>query len=464
MSGERVYVVDDERLTRETLVEQLRDEGFDAFAFPNGWAVLEALEAEEADAVLTDLRMPSMDGAELYRRIEERWPDIPVIFMTAFATVASAVEAMRSGAADYLTKPLNSEELLIRLRRIIQHRRDTQEIRRLRAESARRGAFGQLIYRSDAMGAVVRRALTVADTDLTVLIQGETGTGKEILARSLHAHSGRAPGPFVAVNCGGLNPNLVESELFGHEAGAFTGATRMRKGRIESAIGGTLFIDEVDDLTQVNQLRILRFLQERTFERVGSSRTLEADVRVLCATKCNLEDMVRQGAFREDLYYRIAAVVITLPPLRDRRDDILPLAELFLAARLEASGAPGLTFGPEAMRALLAHDWPGNVRELRHAVEHAAAFAEGGVIEPRHLPDRMRGAEGQGKVHLDLPSEGAVSMPGVLSECEGELLAWALERAGGNQVRAAELLGIPRTTLRSRLEARGELAPLNSKD
>jgi DNA-binding NtrC family response regulator len=301
---DNVLVVDDEPLTRETLKELLRDEGFDAESFASPYEALQVLEREDVAVVLTDLRMPLIDGLEFQREIRDRRPDTAVIFMTAFGTVESAVEAMREGAADYLSKPLNSEELIIRLRRVIERQRDVQEIRRLRIDAARHRKFGDLVYRSQAMQRVVERALAVADTDATVLVQGETGTGKEVLCRAIHAHSLHSAGPFVAVNCAGLNPNLVESELFGHESGAFTGASRMRKGRLEGASGGTLLIDEVDDLSPEVQVRLLRFLQDRSFERVGSSRSIRADVRVLCATKANLKERVEQGLFREDLYFR----------------------------------------------------------------------------------------------------------------------------------------------------------------
>jgi DNA-binding NtrC family response regulator len=471
--AERILIVDDERLTRETLVERLRDEGFEADAFANAYEALEALEAGQVDVVLTDLRMPSMDGVEFHRRIRERWPEVGVLFMTAFGTVASAVEAMREGAEDYLTKPLNTEELIIRVRRVIHHQRDREEIRRLRVESTHRRNFGDLLYRSAVMEVAVGRALAVADTDVTVLVHGATGTGKEVLSRALHQHSHRATGPFVAVNCAGLNPNLVESELFGHEAGAFTGASRLRKGRLEIAEGGTLFVDEVDDLSLENQIRLLRFLQDHTFERVGSSRTLQADVRVVCATKRNLEELVAAGAFREDLFYRVNTVVIELPALKDRREDVLPLAEFFLRTARGGTGTAGPPpLSPATVRSLLAHDWPGNVRELKHAMEHALAFARDAVIEPRHLPSSLQASAPRSALALYLPEQGEISLPETLRDCEHRLIDWALARSGGNQAQAAELLSIPRTTFRSRLAAlredmaarRDDISPSDSEE
>ncbi|MFQ5537233.1 MAG: sigma-54-dependent transcriptional regulator [Gemmatimonadota bacterium] len=459
--SERILIVDDERLTRETLAAQLADEGFEVITSESAFEGLEHLQEQEIDLVLTDLRMPSMDGIEFQKKVAMRWPEIPLVFMTAFGTVSTAVEAMRAGAADYLTKPLNTEELLIRVRRLLQHKRDLDEIRRLRIDAARRRKFGELIYRSPVMTSVVERALSVADTDVSVLVQGETGTGKEVLSRAIHAHSQHAGGPFVAVNCAGLNPNLVESELFGHEAGAFTGANRRRKGRIETAHGGTLFIDEVDDLPMDLQVRLLRVLQDGTFERVGSSTTLEADIRVICATKKDLGVRVEEGTFRQDLYYRINTVQIDIPPLRERREDILPLVEFFVRRGCEGAGVESPpVMSEEALKLLLAHPWPGNVRELQHAVDHALALCRTGEIRPEHLPETLRMREHLPVVALNLAGREAVPLHDALKSAERRLIEWALEQAGGNQVRAAEILSVPRTTLRSRIQAlRGEGTP-----
>jgi two-component system, NtrC family, response regulator len=449
-----ILVVDDERLVRETLVERLRDEGYEATAFAGAHEALDFLDHEEIDLIITDLRMPSMDGVEFHRRVRGRFPDTAVIFITAFGTVASAVEAMRVGAADYLTKPLNTDELCIRIRRLIQRKKEIEEIRQLRRQAARQCQFGDMVYRSHIMTVVVERALSVADSDTTVLVQGETGTGKEVLCRAIHAHSLRSSGPFVAVNCSGLNPNLVESELFGHEAGAFTGAVRARKGRLETASGGTLFLDEVDDLSVEIQVRLLRFLEDHTFERVGSSKTLRSDVRVLCATKRNLKELVQSGRFRDDLYYRINSVLVALPPLRGRKEDIVPLAEHFLQESSNGrKTADPLSLSQDALAAILAYDWPGNVRELKHALEHAVAFGRSGVLDVRHLPTALQPARDPSVLEMCLDGRETVSLPEILRDCERQLVDWALSRSGGNQMQAAELLSIPRTTLRSRLKA-----------
>ncbi|MCC6525284.1 MAG: sigma-54-dependent Fis family transcriptional regulator [Polyangiaceae bacterium] len=451
----RILIVDDEKLTRQTLELQLTDEGFEVESAENAFVALELLGQKEVDLVLSDLRMPSMDGLEFLRRIREGWPETAVVLMTAYGTVATAVTAMQAGAADYLTKPLHTEELLIRVRRVLERRADVAEIRKLRQDAARQRQFGGLVFRSSAMAAVVDRVLATVDTDASVLIEGETGTGKGVLAKALHDASSRASAPFVIVGCAGLNPNLVESELFGHEAGAFTGAARQRKGRLEAANGGTVLIDDVDDLPLEVQVSLLRFLQDRSFERVGSNTTRRSDVRVVCATKKALPELVRAGRFREDLYYRVNTVVVALPPLRARRGDIAPLAEHFASGFWAARGySPPPVLLPETLATLLAHDWPGNVRELVHAVEHAVIFARGAPIEPRHLPPTLAPKATAPLVELQL-GEAAVSFTEIMTRCEQQLFEWALTRAGGNQVQAAELLCLPRTTFRSRLAALG---------
>lgn len=451
MTGQ-VLIVDDERLTRETLEARLEDEGYAVWTAASPFEALEILEQQPVDVIITDLRMPSMDGLEFQRRVRQRWADPAIVFITAFGTVATAVEAMRAGAVDYLTKPFNTDELVIRLARLVQRQRELAEMKLLRLDAARCRQVGKIVFRSAAMGAVLDRVTAVADTDVAVLVEGETGTGKEVLAVAIHEASARAGGPFVAVNCAGLNPNLVESELFGHEAGAFTGAARQRKGRIEIAHGGTLFIDEVDDLSPEIQVRLLRFLNDRTFERVGGNKMLRGDVRVVCATKRSLPDLVRAGRFRDDLYYRINTVIIRLPALRERREDIIPLAEHFAAVQCEGRGQPAPTLAPDLLRALSVYDWPGNVRELMHAMEHAVAFARGAAVEPRHLPAQLTTtAVAAPLIELHLEGREQVSFSEVVSECERLLFEWALSRTAGNQVQAAEILHMPRTSFRSRM-------------
>lgn len=460
-----ILIVDDEAATRRTLSLQLSDEGFEVHTASNGFEAIEILEREPIDVVVTDLRMPSMNGRELQRIAHERWPDVAIVFTTAFGTIASAVEAMREGAADYLPKPIDTDELVIRVQRLVERRRDIIEIRHLRADAGKRLVADQIVFRSTSMQAAVERALSVAEADVTVLVEGETGSGKGVLARAVHDHSPRSSAPFVAVNCAELNPNLVESELFGHEAGAFTGAVRRRVGRFETASGGTLLIDDIDDLPREIQVRLLRFLQDRVFERVGSSTTIRGNVRVLCATKRSLADLVRDGLFREDLFYRINAIKVVVPPLRERRDDIPVLAEHFLRsfAAAQGPGAPPELL-PETMHVLMGHDWPGNVRELKHAIEHAVTFCHGQAIDPRHLPEHLRPAAQIPPVSLHLDGLDTVSFHDVVTTCERGLVDWALARTGGNQVRAAEMLQMSRTTLRKRIGADPAEAPDREPD
>lgn len=450
----RLLVVDDEKLTRTTLEMELREAGYEVSTATNGFDAIAMLEQGGFEVVITDLRMPSMDGLEFLHVARERWPETQVIFMTAFGTVATAVRAMREGAADYLTKPLNTEDLLIRVQRLVARRRDLEEIQKLRREVLTRHAVGDVTFRSQQMEAVVKRALTVAESAASILLTGETGTGKGLIARLIHERSPRSSGPFVVVNCAELNPNLIESELFGHEAGAFTGAVRQRQGRFEAAFGGTVLIDEVDDLPVEIQVRLLRFLQDRSFERVGSSKTLRGDVRVLCATKRSLPDLVSQGRFREDLYYRINTIAIHLPALRERRRDTVPLAEHFLEKFALAAGhSDSPELAPEAHRALLAHPWPGNVRELEHAMEHAVTFWRGGAITREHLPREIASLDPLPLVRFNLEGRESVSFEEVIRDCERRLIDWAMAKTGGNQAHAAKLLELSRTTLRSRLEA-----------
>ena len=451
----RILVVDDENLTRRTLSVALQDEGYEVETAANGYEGLAALDRTPADVVLTDLRMPSMDGLTFLKEVRRRAPESAVIVMTAFASVDTAIQAMRLGAADYLTKPLRSEELLLRVRRLVEEGERLGELRRLRRDAQACTPLGNLVYRSAAMKAVVERALAAADSDLTVLIEGETGVGKEVLARAIHERSGRPRARFVVVNCAGLSPTLVESELFGHLPGAFTGAVRRRAGRFETSAGGTLFIDEVDDIPPVIQGKLLRFLQDRTFDPVGGDQPQTSDARVLCATKRSLPELVREGRFREDLYYRIGAVSVVVPPLRERRDDIVPLAEHFAGEWCGSRGRPRAELGDAVLDRLLRHDWPGNVRELRHAVEHALAFSSGGALRPEHLPSGLGESGPRPLLELHLEARTSVPLQEVVADCERRLIRWALALASGNQVRAAELLRLSRTTMRNKMSVLG---------
>lgn len=450
----RVLVVDDERLSRQTSLRQLRDHGYHAAAVDNGFAALQEMEGTRWDVVLTDLRMPGMDGLDLLKQVQELQPGTDVILMTAYGTVEAAVDAMRAGAFDFLTKPFHFEELAHRLRRLIELRSYRREVEELRALVKRQDDSNEIVGRCPAMRLVADKIRSFAPHGAPVLVTGETGTGKELVARALHRESPRSAGPFVPVACGAIPTELAESELFGHERGAFTGAVAQRQGTLERAHGGTLLLDDVDDLPLLIQAKLLRALQEGTFTRVGGQREITVDVRLIATTKIDLGEAARGGHFRDDLYYRLRGLEIELPPLRERQDDILLLTHLFLRRYAGAGAEPPLT--PEAARCLLRHAWPGNVRELERAIEAAVTLSGGGPIEPRHLPREAGcGEEATRLFSLHLEGREGIPFADAVRELEDELVAWAMEQAGGQQKRAAELLGLPRTTFQSKLSRNG---------
>ena len=449
----RILVVDDDRLTRVALAHQLALEGHEARDVENPIPALTLLAEEPWDLVLTDLRMPTMDGLAFLHRIRETRPDTAVIVITGHATVQTAVEAMKRGAEDYLVKPVDFEELNVRVQKIMARRGLERELRVARGCADTPDRYHGLVGRSPAMRRVFERIEALGDQHATVLIRGETGTGKDLVARTLHHVGVRGGGPFVKMSCALLNREVLESELFGHEAGAFTGALRQRRGRFELAHRGTLFLDEVDDIPLDLQVKLLQVLEDRRFERVGGERTIEVDVRFVCATKQDLATLVREGRFREDLYYRINVVTFELPPLRERREDILVLADCFLAGRADALGRPRPELAPEVCRLLLDYPWPGNVRELQNAMERALALASGPVIVVSDLPPALTGSIPRTGCEQCLATRESIELKALLAEAEREAIRWALRRARGSQAKAAQLLGIPRTTLRDRLAA-----------
>jgi len=461
----RILIVDDEPLKRASLEAELTDDGFEVALAGDGEEALAVLERGPADIVVTDLRMPNMDGLALLKEVRRRWPETDVILVTAYGSVESAVEAIRRGAHDYLSKPLRYPELKHRLERLLELRAKTRENERLKARLEAEYRFGNVVGRSQAMQVVFERLRTIAETDATVLVFGETGTGKDMIANALHANGARRAGPFAKVSCAALNAGVIESELFGHEAGAFSGALKKKRGRFELANGGTLFLDEVDDIPLGLQVKLLRVLEEGTFERVGGEQTLGTDVRVVAATKVDLADLVRAKRFRADLYYRLNVVRVDLPPLRARGEDILHLAERFARSFAEARGKPVKELAPATLRALAAHSWPGNVRELAHAIERACLLAGGPTIEPGDLPETVRAdssasAGGAPAVRIEVPPGlERADLQDTLRRVEESLVRWALDKARGKQGRAAELLGVPRTTLRDRLERHGLIGP-----
>ena len=432
-----VLVVDDEEPLRQLLAVILRDRGYQPRCVGSAEDALRELAARDYDLVLTDVRMPRMDGLALTRAIQERQPGATVIVMSAYGSHEAAVEAMKAGAYDFLPKPFKPDDVLLCLRKAEERERLAAENRRLRAE-LRGGGVDAIVGGSEAVLAVLRQVRKVAPQRTSVLVTGESGTGKELVARAIHELSPRAAAPFVAVNCGAIPAELLESELFGHAKGAFTDAVRAKKGLAAEADGGTLFLDELGELPLPLQPKLLRFLQEGEVRPVGETRTQVVDVRVVAATARNLAEAARAGRFREDLYWRLAVVEVRLPPLRERPEDVEPLARHFLgryaALRPELAG---LRFGAEALDALRAHHWPGNVRELMHAVERAVVLADGPEIREEDLPEAVRAPPAAGA-----PPPGDLSVKRGIRALEERLIREALARTEGNRTRAAELLDL----------------------
>jgi two-component system NtrC family response regulator len=440
----RLLVVDDEGSQRTVLAGFLKKRGFDVKMAATAEDALAAAQAGPVDLVLTDLRMPGMSGVELMKALRRLNPEIAVIVMTAFGTVASAVDAMKHGASDYLTKPIDLDELEVQVVRTLERRALESENRELRRQLESRYGLQGLETASAAMASAINTAARAAASRATILIRGESGTGKELLARAIHHASPRARRPFVAVNIGALPETLIESELFGHERGAFTGADRELRGRFELADGGTLLLDEVGDLPRATQVKLLRVLQEQAIERLGGTRTLRLDVRVIAATNRDLEAMVRSGEFREDLYYRLNVVTVTMPPLRDRREDIPLLVERFLT-QFAAEAGSTKRVSREAMDLLVRYAYPGNVRELENIVHRAVVLSRGPMIATGDLPDHVAG----------LPAEAAIengSFVERVAQFERKLIAEALGKSGGVQTQAARALGMSERHLRYKLK------------
>jgi DNA-binding NtrC family response regulator len=433
MSKGFILVVDDEANARAALAELLRDEGYRVETAADGFKALGKIEEETPDLVLTDLKMPGMGGVELLEKVRGQDDDAVVIVMTAFGAVDSAVEAMKKGAADYLTKPLNMTELLLVLAREMERRRLRREAGSLRARLAERYSFENIIGDAPAMQAIFKTVAQVAASRASVLISGESGTGKELIAAAVHQRSPRAKGPFVKLHCAALAETLLESELFGHERGSFTGAAGRREGRFHQAHGGTLFLDEIGEISPSVQVKLLRFLQEREFERVGGNETIRVDVRVIAATNKDLKAEVARGRFREDLYYRLNVITVEMPSLRERPSDVPLLASFFLRKYAAQNDKPIGGFSDEALAHLRAHAWPGNVRELENVVERAVVLCTGDRITAGELPP-----------HLAPRKEaGGISIPGsTLDEIEHHAIVKTLEATGGSTTKAAEMLGI----------------------
>jgi two-component system response regulator HydG len=448
-----ILVVDDEPGQRAMLRAVLTAEGYQVAEAEDGASALAHVDAHFYDLILMDVRMAHLDGMAALKAIKVRSPGMPIVLMTAYGTVRDAVEAMKAGAYDYLTKPLDIDELKLAVARGLRHAALEEENARLRALVGCDVDVSAIIGTSEPMRQLFEAIALVAPTEATVLILGESGTGKELVAQAIHANSPRRARPLIAVNCAALPETLLESELFGHERGAFTGATERRLGRFELAHDGTIFLDEIGDLTPASQIRLLRVLQSQEFERVGGTTTLHVDVRVIAATHKDLGAAADAGQFREDLLYRLQVFPLTVPPLRERRDDIPLLVEHFLKTYSERHRRRLRGLTPRTLDLLMRHTWPGNVRELEHTIERGVILTRGEHITPAELPPTICALSGESEEGMPLETTLPVGL--TLKEVERELIRQTLEHTGGNRTKAAEVLGISRATLHNKLKEYG---------
>lgn len=454
----RILVVDDEPVQREMIAEFLARAEFDVQAASSGAEALEVIKKERVDLVITDYKMPGMSGLELVKESKKINPEVSVVILTAYGTIGTAVAAMKEGAYDYLTKPVDLDELLALIARVKERNQLLAENKELKHQLRDRHQFDHLVAESGPMQEVLSLAARVADSDATVLIRGESGTGKELLARAIHYHSPRCNYPLVKVNSAALPETLLESELFGHEKGAFTGASYRRIGRFEAAQKGTIFLDEIGDLSLALQVKLLRVLQEKEFERLGSNTTLKADVRIIAATNTDLEQAVKEKTFREDLYYRLNVVTVLIPPLRERRADIPALLDHFLARFAKEYNKEVSGFTPQAKDLLLKYDYPGNVRELENILARATLLTRTSLITEEALPKQL----GSDKKPVRLADQPG--LPETVAGLESQMIAAALEKHDGVQTRAAGELGISERVLRYKLKKYGLSWPEKSID
>jgi two-component system NtrC family response regulator len=451
-----VLIVDDEPNYLIVLSELLSEEGLEVFTAGNGEEALKMVRQTDLDLIVTDMRMPGMDGLELLKTVKTINPDLPVIMVTAFGEVEKAVAAMKAGAYNYLTKPFNNDELILNVFKAVQHYSLVRENSRLREEMRHRTSFANMVGKNKKMQAIYSLIEKVAPTSTSVLITGESGTGKELVARAIHFNGPREKAPFISLNCAGLPETLLESELFGHEKGAFTGAIALRRGRFELADTGSIFLDEVAEMAMPLQAKLLRVLQERTFERVGGSQTLHVDVRVIAATNKDLKEEVEKGNFREDLYYRLNVLHIHLPPLRERTDDIPMLTAHFVGKYARELNKPALEIAPETVRFLTTLPWEGNIRELENTIERGAILCAGNIILPEDVePDTVSAADGMPWLDgLDVEQvfPANIALPDLLDGIEKKMVCSALERADYVQTRAADALGITKSLLQYKMK------------
>ncbi len=448
MARTKVLIIDDEKLVRWSLQQKLMREGYEVETAPSGEEGLNLVREDGHDLVLLDLRLPGMDGVQVLQEIKKLEREIGVIMLTADTGIARAVECVRLGAHNYLCKPFDFDEVRVALEKAREDLKLRREVTRIRRAQKRKFGLDNLVGQSPQMRSLRELIVKIGASDATtVLIEGENGTGKELAARAIHFSSARANQPFLAINCSAIPETLIESELFGHERGAFTDAKTTKKGLFELADGGTVLLDEIGDMKPVLQAKLLRVLETREFHRIGGTQPITVDVRVIAATNRNLEEAVPAGDFRQDLYYRLKVLSLRMPALREQPEDIPLLADHYLRQFAGEYNRPAKQLSPEAVKALRASQWPGNVRELRNVIERLVIMEADAVIESKHLPPEIRaGVKRTGKWLIELPAAGVA-----LAEVERELVLQAMERSGGNQTRAAELLGIERDALRRRL-------------
>jgi len=451
----KILVVDDESAHRQMIKAVLSAEGYEIKEAVNGDEAVKAVEEQFHDLILMDIRMPKLGGIEALQKIKDMSPGIPIIIMTAYASVNTAIEALKSGAYDYLTKPLDIEELKILVAKALQFQKLEQENIYLKEQLNDRFDFSKIIGRSNAMKQLFETMALVAPSEATVLIVGESGTGKELIANAIHQNSARAKRPFIKVNCAALPETLLESELFGHEKGAFTGAVSRKRGRFELAHQSSMFLDEIGEMAPTTQAKILRVLQEREFEPLGGTHTIQVDTRIVAATNKQLDQEIKAGRFREDLFYRLNVVSLEVPPLRDRGDDVALLADFFLQKYTAKNRKLIKGITPRAMDLLMRHEWPGNVRELENIVERAVIMARGEMITPMEFPENLKALDHELKeARIDMAAGRS------LKEVEKEMILRTLEETGGNRTHAADILGISRRTLQLKLKEYG-INPIN---
>ncbi len=448
MKNYSILIIDDEKSQREILSGFLSKKGYKVYTAESGSQGIKIIKEQIVDIVLSDYKMPEMTGIEILEEVSVINPNISFVIITAYGTVENAVKAMRLGAIDYISKPVNLDELEILLTRIIEKKNLISENQLLREQLQEKNRISSIISQSSKMEEVINLASRSANSRATILITGENGTGKEVLARAIHFISSRKDKPFIAINIPALSENLLESELFGHEKGSFTGAEKLKKGRFELANGGTLFLDEIGDMSINTQIKILRVLQEHQFERVGGNDQIEVDVRIIAATNQDLEKKIKDGTFREDLYYRLNVVTIKIPSLRERKDDVPPLVEHFTDLYCKENNRGKLEVSKEAFDMLMKYNYPGNIRELENIIERAVVLTRSDLITLNDLPLHVRGF----KEELSRPVLGKGTLPEQVEAVEKELIYDALKESGGNQTKAGKLLGLTERNLRYKLK------------